>query len=246
MNEFKYLQDVRNLISALRVCEPVKTYSQAKAASKLSRFFRDKDNVNNTAEEALSTVSLNMLSRIDIKLKEGRHIPRYMKLNKALSDLDHTVEGFNVDRINWKKLCEDEKFVKAASSHPITRYFLVGVNNFINSRLRRWSNENEEGGTGVRARMSKKPNQTEEEFWADVYKQAIGALDEENKKAVVNTLLDRGIQMDTIQYLFMHLNGVKWTEMAEEFGGSPDKYSTKISRALDEAGLPKIKEIKAI
>lgn len=246
MNELKYLEDVRNLVSALRVCEPVRKYTNAKASKKLSRFFRDDDNVANTAEEALSTVSLNMLSRVDKKLKQGKHIPRYQKLNIALPNIDHTVEGFDVDRVNWQKLCKDEKFVKAASGHPVTLYFLVGVNNFINSRLRRWSNENEQGNTGPRARLTKRPDQTEEDFWADVFSNAIGSQSEKNKKAVVNTLLDRGFPMDAIQYMFLYLDDVKWTEMAEEFGGSPDKYEAKVGRALKAAGLPKIKQIKSI
>ncbi len=246
MEDLKYLEEVKQLISSLRVLDTVTKRVEAKAKAKLLNFLKCEENIRNISEEALSTISLNMLEKIHEHQQSKTELPNYVGLNIPLPNIDHTATGFNADRVNWKRHSEDKQFSDAVSSHPITRYFLTGVENFINTRLRRWSSEDENGQIGPRARFEQKSDQTDEEFWSEVFQGATIFNDDENKKKVVNTLLDKGMEIDAIRYLFMYLSGISWVQMAEEMGGTADKYRNSVKRSLESAHLPNVSEIKKI
>jgi hypothetical protein len=122
-------------------------------------------------------------------------------------------------------------------STPIARYLIGGVSNYCHTRLRRWSNENENGKTGTRARYYIDANRADDaDFW-DQHLSHEGGLDSLDQDRVNAILSSRGISEEDITLIKRNLAGWSFVDLAEDFGGTADKYRRRISRALESAGI---------
>ena len=132
----------------------------------------------------------------------------------------------------------DSNGVKDLSA-PIVRYLIGGVNNYCNTRLNRWStNKNDEDReTGTRARYYIDSDLSDgADFW-DQHLSHEDNLDSVDRERVEAMLFDRGVSSEDIVLIRRKLEGWSFVDLAGEFGGTPDKYRRRISRALEGAGI---------
>lgn len=132
----------------------------------------------------------------------------------------------------------DSEEAKAPSS-PIARYLIGGVNNYCNTRLKRWSTKknDEDGETGTRARYYIDSDRSDDsDFWDQhlSHEDNQNSVDQERVEAM---LFDRGVSSEDIVLIRRKLEGWSFVDLAGEFGGTPDKYRRRISRALEGAGI---------
>ncbi len=164
--------------------------------------------VNQIAEDALNTVTVGLLNTCAEKA--------------APLVLEGHQEGDNI------------------LSHPIARYLIGGVYNYCNTRLKRWSGADEEGEVGTRARHHIKADDTgradDAHFW-DEHLSHEDSHDSIDHARVDALLSQRGVSEEDIALIKRNLAGWSFVELAEEFGGTADKYRRRIQRALDSAGI---------
>jgi len=127
----------------------------------------------------------------------------------------------------------DEKILK----HPVSKYLYIAVESYCNTRLTRWSHENEKGELGSRARHvfdSDRPDSSD--FW-DKHMQLETDLAQLDAERIDALLSSRGLDDQDIALLKKSLSGWSYVDLAGEYGGTPDKYRLKIKRALEKAGI---------
>ena len=140
-------------------------------------------------------------------------------------------------------ISNSSEYRASIDKHPLTLYVLKGVGRYCNTRLRRWSEKNEKGNYGVRARKVLENTHLENDFWDEIKSNSDGL------HAYIDTkkqLLRLGLDEETIEYLLIKLSGYTFEDLAHEFGGTADKYRRRIERSLDAAGLPPLKELAKI
>lgn len=159
-------------------------------------------------------------------------------------------DALNKVTLDLLKNCSDsakspdlEKQLKgpAIFNHPIARYLIKGVSNYCNTRLSRWSGENGKGQMGSRARHYINSDQADDaDFW-DQHLRHDGGLDSVDQERIDEMLSQRGMSEEDIALIKRNLAGWSFVDLAEEFGGTADKYRRRIHRALEAAGIdPKL------
>ncbi|MBN0989363.1 hypothetical protein [Amphritea pacifica] len=131
----------------------------------------------------------------------------------------------------------------ATTKHPLAYYLTKGVTRFCDSRLRRWSNENEAKAFGARARVViDNHKDSEDDFWDQHVSHSFdfAAVDAEKLDGLLQA---KGLKDKDIHYMKLRLAGITFEEMSQSDGGSPDKYRKVISRAVEKAGLPDLKDL---
>tara|TARA_R110001592_G_scaffold362333_1_gene675825 strand:- start:1822 stop:2427 length:606 start_codon:yes stop_codon:yes gene_type:complete len=127
----------------------------------------------------------------------------------------------------------DEEILK----HPVSKYLYTAVESYCNTRLTRWSHENEKGKLGSRARHvfgSDRPDSSD--FWDQhmELEMNLAQLDAERVDALLSS---RGLNDEDITLIKQSLSGWSYVDLANEYGGTPDKYRVKMKRALEKADI---------
>lgn len=121
--------------------------------------------------------------------------------------------------------------------HPVAKYLYVAIESYCNTRLERWSNENRRGKRGSRARqvfVSERPDGSD--FW-DQHFDAERDYDQIDLDRVDQLLSERGVRGDDIELLKLTLSGWSYVDLANKYGGTPDKYRVRVSRVLKKANI---------
>lgn len=179
---------------------------------KLGRFFgkADSSEVHQVAEDALNEVTLRLLNAIDSGTTSLR------------------VDEDAADEIGDQK---------GAMAHPVARYLMIGVVNYCNTRLTRWSLNNEQGETGARARYIIDSELADDsDYWDQhlSHSESLTSLDEERVDSLLSA---KGLSGEDIILIKRKLAGWSFVDLAAQHGGTADKYRRRIQRALDKAGI---------
>ncbi|RRJ82598.1 hypothetical protein D0544_12085 [Aestuariirhabdus litorea] len=139
----------------------------------------------------------------------------------------------------------------------VEKYIIKGVKNYLKTRAARWSVDKHSKSTSTtdanaqpsstksglksvaaRARhpiLSDSPHASE--FWDSRLSTAFDSGDDD-LESVQSYLEKVGLSSDEIDVILGKLAGKTFVEMAEDLGGSQDKYRKIYSRALKKAGIP--------
>jgi DNA-directed RNA polymerase specialized sigma24 family protein len=121
--------------------------------------------------------------------------------------------------------------------HPVSKYLYTAVESYCNTRLTRWSHENEKGKLGSRARHVFESDQPDSsDFW-DQHMELETDLAQLDAERIDALLSSRGLDDEGITLLKKSLSGWSYVDLANEHGGTPDKYRLKIKRALEKADI---------
>lgn len=132
---------------------------------------------------------------------------------------------------------KDNRSKEAVLGHPVAKYVLTGVSHYCNTRLRRWSGSNEKGEAGSRARHQINSDLADDaDFW-DQHLSDTGSFDAVDGDRVDNILLERGVSSEDIDLIKCNLAGWSFVDLADQFGGTADKYRRRIHRALEAADI---------
>ena len=121
--------------------------------------------------------------------------------------------------------------------HPVARYLMIGVVNYCNTRLKRWSFNNKQGETGARARYIIDSELADDsDYWDQHLSQSesLTSLDEERVDSLLSA---KGLSGEDIILIKRKLAGWSFVDLAAQHGGTADKYRRRIQRALDKAGI---------
>lgn len=208
-------------IGRISMHEKVQERAQKIVKKKLGQFF-GKDGgseLHQIAEDALSSVTVGLLNA------------------KKAGSTSLAVEADIEEEIEEE--IEIEK--KGVLADPIARYLLAGVTWYCNTRLRRWSLDNEKGEVGSRARYIIESDLADDsDYWDQhvSHTQSMAAMDSERIDALLSA---KGVSREDIELIRRNLAGWSFVDLAAELGGTADKYRRRIQRSLDKAGIdPKL------
>ncbi|WP_226611463.1 hypothetical protein [Marinobacter nauticus] len=122
-------------------------------------------------------------------------------------------------------------------AHPVARYLMMGITNYCDTRLRRWSVNNEKGEVGRRARhIIESERADDSDYWDQhlSHTENLASLDNDRVDAL---LAAKGLSGEEIDLIKRNLAGWSFVDLAAEHGGTSDKYRRRIKRALDKAGI---------
>lgn len=191
--------------------EDVKSRALSIVKKKLGHFLgkADGSEVHQVAEDALNEVTLRLLNAIDGGTTS-------LTVEEAADEIgDQT----------------------GALAHPIARYLLIGVANYCNTRLKRWSLNNDQGETGARARYIIDAEFADDsDYWDQhlSHTESLASLDEERVDSLLSA---NGLSGEDIVLIKRKLEGWSFVDLAAQHGGTADKYRRRIRRALDKAGI---------
>jgi len=132
---------------------------------------------------------------------------------------------------------KDNKPKEEVLGHPVAKYVLTGVSHYCNTRLRRWSGSNEEGEAGSRARQQITSTLADDaDFW-DQHMRDAGSFDAVDGDRVDKILLEKGVSSEDIDLIKCNLAGWSFVDLADQFGGTADKYRRRVHRALEAADI---------
>lgn len=132
---------------------------------------------------------------------------------------------------------KDDRPKSEVLRHPVSKYVLTGVSHYCNTRLRRWSGSNEKGEVGSRARHQINSTLANDaDFW-DQHFSDTGGFDAVDGDRVDKILLEKGVSSEDIGLIKCNLAGWSFVDLADQFGGTADKYRRRIHRALEAAGI---------
>lgn len=200
-------------IGRISLHEEVQERAQKIVKKKLGQFF-GKDGgseLHQIAEDALSSVTVGLLKA------------------KNTGSTELTVEAETEEEIGIE--------TKGVLANPIARYLLVGVAWYCNTRLRRWSLENEKGKVGSRARYIIDSDLADDSDYWDQHLSHKGGLDSLDEERIDSLLLAKGVSTEDIDLIKQNLSGWSFVDLAAEHGGTADKYRRRIQRALEKAGI---------
>lgn len=121
--------------------------------------------------------------------------------------------------------------------HPVAKYLYVAVESYCNTRLERWSILNSKGERGSRVRQvfySKRPDGSD--FW-EKHIDSDHDYDQVDSERVDKLLSERGVSEDDIMLLKLSLSGWSYVDLANKYGGTPDKYRVRVGRVLKKANI---------
>lgn len=139
-----------------------------------------------------------------------------------------------------------DKLESFFEENNLRAYLLQGVHNHALDRYRRWSggsNSHNQSlevvkpsakNLGVRARVETDDINAVIDLSSFVEEDPGMLLD---LQKLDHMLRERGLSDDEIRYIKMSLDGQSFKGMADQEGGTPDKYRKIISRALSKSGL---------
>ncbi|MET4028332.1 hypothetical protein ABIE59_003878 [Marinobacter sp. MBR-99] len=199
-------------IGRIATHEDVKSRTLSVVKKKLGRFLgkTEDSEVHQVAEDALNEVTLRLLNAIDGGTTSLR------------------VEEEAADEIGDQT---------GALAHPVARYLLIGVANYCNTRLKRWSLNNDQGETGARARYIIDAELADDsDYWDQhlSHTESLASLDEERVDSLLSA---NGLSGEDIVLIKRKLEGWSFVDLAAQHGGTADKYRRRIQRALDKAGI---------
>jgi hypothetical protein len=132
---------------------------------------------------------------------------------------------------------KDNRSKEEVLGHPVAKYVLTGVSHYCNTRLRRWSGSNEEGEAGSRARQQITSTLADDaDFW-DQHMRDAGSFDAVDGDRVDKILLETGVSSEDIDLIKCNLAGWSFVDLAEQLGGTADKYRRRVHRALEAANI---------
>jgi DNA-directed RNA polymerase specialized sigma24 family protein len=127
----------------------------------------------------------------------------------------------------------DEKILE----HPVSKYLHTAVESYCNTRLTRWSHENEKGKLGSRARHVFDSDRPDSSDFFDQHMELETDLAQLDAERIDALLSSRGLDGEDIVLLKKSLSGWSYVDLADEYGGTPDKYRLKIKRAVEKADI---------
>ena len=122
-------------------------------------------------------------------------------------------------------------------AHPVARYLMMGIANYCDTRLRRWSVKNEKGEVGRRARHIIDSELADDSDYWDQHLSHADSLDSLDAERIDALLVARGLSGEDIDLIKRNLSGWSFVDLAAELGGTADKYRRRIQRALDKADI---------
>jgi len=199
-------------IGRIATHEDVKRRTLSIVKKKLGRFFgkAESSEVHQVAEDALNEVTLRLLNAIDSGTTSLR------------------VDEDAADEIGDQK---------GAMAHPVARYLMIGVVNYCNTRLTRWSLNNEQGETGARARYIIDAELADDSDYWDQHLSHSASLTSLDEGRVDSLLSAKGLSGEDIILIKRKLAGWSFVDLAAQHGGTADKYRRRIQRALDKTGI---------
>ncbi|MGF2734486.1 hypothetical protein [Marinobacter sp. DUT-1] len=198
-------------IGRIATHEDVKSRALSVVKKKLGRFLgkTEGSEVHQVAEDALNEVTLRLLNAID----------------------------GGTTSLTVKDAADEIGDQKGVMAHPVARYLMIGVVNYCNTRLKRWSLKNEQGGTGARARYVIDSELADDsDYWDQhlSHTESLASLDEERVDSLLSA---KGLSGEDIVLIKRKLEGWSFVDLAAQHGGTADKYRRRIRRALDKAGI---------
>lgn len=146
-------------------------------------------------------------------------------------------------------------------NHPVGKLIQTSINNYCNTRLRRWSVDqrsadeaqdeseasNLEDATrqdqahpkkyGARSRVEIQAEQNDDsDFWDQHVNKSFGQ-DFLDTPKVMDMLSDKGLKDKQIQRILMFLDGMSFAEMSRSYGGVEGTYRHSVKNALEKIGL---------
>lgn len=155
---------------------------------------------------------------------------------KLLTDIN---EGTNRDKLESLSVGVD---ARPTQQHPIYYYLRTSVERYCDTRLRRWSNINEQGKYGARARKTLDTNkENESDPWDDIETHDIdfSAMDTEK---IIPMLIERGLKNSEIDVIKQHLDGQSFAEIARGTDISANGLGKRFSRACEKAGIENLED----
>lgn len=120
--------------------------------------------------------------------------------------------------------------------HPISKYFITSLKHECFTRRSYRSMENSKGKKGARARY--KPGELSQNIIDSRSDESSDInLSQIDTNRVKKLLVQKGLSERDIEIIWQRLEGKRFVEMAREYGGSPDKYRKRYSRALKKANI---------
>jgi DNA-directed RNA polymerase specialized sigma24 family protein len=114
---------------------------------------------------------------------------------------------------------------------------MMGIANYCDTRLRRWSVKNEKGEVGRRARHIIDSELADDSDYWDQHLSHADSLDSLDAERIDALLVARGLSDEDIDLIKRNLSGWSFVDLAAELGGTADKYRRRIQRALDKADI---------
>lgn len=199
-------------IGRIATHEDVKSRALSVVKKKLGRFLgkAEGSEVHQVAEDALNEVTLRLLNAI----------------NGGTTSL--RIEEEAADEIGDRT---------GVMGHPVARYLMIGIVNYCNTRLKRWSLKNEKGGTGARARYVIDSELADDSDYWDQHLSHSESLTSLDGERVDSLLSAKGLSGEDIILIKRKLAGWTFVDLAAQHGGTADKYRRRIERALAKAGI---------
>lgn len=130
---------------------------------------------------------------------------------------------------------------ETADTHPLTGYLLTAVKYRCYTKYRKLTQDSESDSTRTKTRLLLDEEGGTHSDAVCPTSESLNKMDLGELKAV---LLNRGFKLREFELLKLYLiDGYTYIEIANEQGGSPDKYRKIIARALVKAGLPSVKAL---
>lgn len=170
--------------------------------------------VENIAQDALAEVTMKFLRIVE---------------RGTVKDSESLLIKFDKDKVK---------------NHPMAYYLYTGVERYCDTRLRRWSNDNEQNQYGARARVViDNRTEVESEFWDENVSHEFKEIAFDSDK--LEALLRERLKDHEMRCIMLYLNGMTFEAMADADldgdGGRADKYRKRFNRALEKADLQGLK-----
>lgn len=188
--------------------------------------------------------------------KIGQDCVQYVIANLLESLLNDTARSFSDENLGERVI----------SRRDVEAYIMAGIKNYCRTRAERWSlnkvefkefHRKSENHNGVETSLNGEKTErnsrlkkfavrarkpifskfsSDSDFWDEL---AHTEFDHEyySKEKVAEFLSERGLSGEEIDLIYSRLSGTSFIEMANESGGTPDKYRKKYNRALKKANL---------
>lgn len=243
MKKKNYLEELAELTGRITSTSAFERKAHGIVFGKMLLTVKNSAEVTEIAKDAVAHVRKNFLRLLD---RHGRYEAkpfRYKEMYIALygDDERSRLEALSAKALHDRKILKQSSFNESVRKHPITFYLCRGVARYCDTRLRRWSLENEKGNYGARSRLVIDKKHQETEFWDELCQHT----DSEAQLFDAREYLEKKkVKSETIDYIILSLAGCYHTEIAAALGKKAETVRKAIGAGLKKAGLPEIKSLK--
>lgn len=179
-----------------------------------------------------------------VRKKMGATVKREAEMPNITQDAVGTAAITILEKLTERPLLKLRRMAGTAerpSEDVIDRYLMRCVVNYCNDRLRRWTLGDEKGRLGYAAR-GQLPVSVEKEYGQKLENwDAVGSTNFEMDKLELVSLTARleafGISEEDKAYINALYHGYTYEELAQQHGGTADKYRKRLKRVFDKLQL---------